>query len=86
MVTTVLETKDEWDAAARFTALGDTDAMLSNTGGSTKRFLTTMSDDIPVTPVAHAHPLSARERAPMQLLDGERLWVAGDVGTAAVEE
>ena len=86
MATTVLSVSEEWTAEGRYTAASAVDILLSNTQGGVQRFLITTDDTIPAPKPAEVHPLEPREKIPMQLNAGERLWVAGDVGKAAVEE
>ncbi|MCG7518842.1 hypothetical protein [Ruegeria sp. Ofav3-42] len=89
MASTVINALDNWDASARYTANGDTDILLSYPKDSHRsklaRYVTTMSDDLPTIAVENGHPLLPLDSKPMQLKDGERLWMVGPA-TLVVEE
>jgi len=86
MTTTVLTVGKLWAAAGRYTASGETEIMLSNTGGGMQRWATTADDTAPTILPNQAHPLPPLTSRAMTLPDTVRLWVVGaSKGTAAIE-
>lgn len=85
MATSVLDVGLGWSSAARYTASGETEIMLSNSGGGLMFWAITAGDTAPTVVVRKCHPLKALQSIAMTLADTERLWIAGANGSAAVE-
>ena len=66
-----------WSADARYTAGADVDILLSNASGQhTLLWIITTTDTVPTSPVASGNPIKPDSSRAMQLLSGERLWLA----------
>jgi hypothetical protein len=73
-----------WSAVNRFAATSDVDIILSNVGGYPVRWELTDSDATPVITPALSHVINPGRSEKMLLLAGERLWMAGEGGSATV--
>lgn len=73
-----------WDPANRHTATGETDIILSNTGGRVVNWVLTTSDALPTLAASQGHPLLPYQSRAMKLVDGERIWFAGAGATASL--
>ena len=74
----------EWAAANRYTAAAEQDVLLSNSGTYPMYFAITADDTPPTVASVRAHPLPIYASRAMQLQAGERLWLAGYAGHAAL--
>ena len=77
MSSTAYSLAGQWSAGARYTAPGDVDVLMSNSGGDTAHFDVTADDTAPVIPVGQGHPVQPGTSRAMTLKAGERLWMAG---------
>jgi hypothetical protein len=84
MATTAYTLLDTWDAVNRHTAVGETDVILSNTGGRVVTWALTSNNVQPSVAVSQGHPLLPYLSQSMRLRDGERLWFAGAGATASL--
>jgi len=84
MATTPYTLFANWDAANRHTASGETDIILSNTGGRIVSWVLTTSDTTPTLPIGQGHPLMPFRSRAMKLAAGERIWFAGAGATASL--
>lgn len=89
MATTQLEADKTWvaDSNHRYTASGDTDILLSNHSQTGRLYFTiTANDTLPTIDPARASFVPSDRHLPMQLLAGERLWLAANPPTTAAIE
>ncbi|MDK3073803.1 hypothetical protein QO034_11825 [Sedimentitalea sp. JM2-8] len=84
MATTAYTLLDTWDAVNRYTAAGETDVILSNTGGRVVTWTLTTNNLKPAVAISQGHPLLPYLSQAMKLKDGERLWMAGAGATASL--
>lgn len=65
-----------WDAAATYTASGDTDILISNPNRATRRWLGwTIAASTPTIDPDYANPIPPGGTAAMVLNDTEKLWL-----------
>lgn len=77
MTTTAYTLANKWQAGNRYTASGETDIILSNTGGRMVTWALTNNNTKPAIAVSQGHPLLPYQNQTMKLADGERIWIAG---------
>lgn len=84
MPTTPFHLSEVWDPENRFTAVDETDALLTNTGSGTIYFELTNSDNLPGIYPRKATPVHPGSSVPMLLQSGWRLWLCGQGGVASL--
>jgi hypothetical protein len=74
-----------WEATARYTAASAIDVLVSNSSDEfTALWSTTTSDTAPVITPEQANALLPGHSIALQLLSGERLWLASRSGLVSV--
>lgn len=84
MTTTAYTLANNWQAGNRYIASGETDIILSNTGGRLVNWALTDSNVKPEIAVSQGHPLLPYQSQTMKLSDGERIWFAGSGASASL--
>lgn len=84
MATTAYSLADDWTTQNRFTANGETDIILSNTGSRVVTWSLTDDDTEPSISSKQGHPILPFQNQAMRLKDGERIWIAGANATASL--
>ena len=84
MATTAYTLQDNWNADDRYTAIGETDIILSNTGARVVTWTLTNDNQAPAVSVKQGHPILPFRSQAMKLADGERIWFAGSGATASL--
>jgi hypothetical protein len=84
MATTAYSLVEDWIAQNRYTASGDTDIILSNTGARIVTWSLTDTNAKPQITVKQGHPVLPFQSRAMRLKDGERIWFAGENATASL--
>jgi hypothetical protein len=79
MTATVYAAQSAWNSAARYTAAAFISVRIQNNGNiRTVYWTTTTSDTAPTIAVTQGNILEPLQAQPMELLSGERLWMAVD--------
>ena len=86
MATTTYSLTNTWSSSARYTSSGSNDVRVSNPNDNVAIFFTlTNSDSAPSTDPAGSNKLLPGDKETIALSDGDRLWVSGQTGFAALE-
>lgn len=69
-------TSAEWLSGNRYTASGETDIRLSNTGPNKLVWAMTDDDTAPAITPRRGHPIASGDYAAMIMPAGQRLWIS----------